>query len=449
MIYEIFIQENRNVISNELIRGVQGEVNAMALKFKFPAKIATLNTSDLNKYIIFKYSSEDGSTKITDPLEIVNDEFEIPGELTGQASLEAEVLVKKDNVLLFKSAIFEILLDESLPIELHLNFDDLDVLNIVIDQYKEMLKNGSTEIDDLKKSIIDLTNSIQTEEDSRIEAENIRQQNEEERIKNYKEIIAQIKDMTESYNSNASEKLNEFNENATEKENVLNDLASEIEKFSRSATESAKQASESAEDSLIIAQNSKKELSETVNQSLKTIDLSTEEAKKSLSAYETAKELDFESFYNEKCEELENKKTTSLGEIETAKEEANKSIDSTKNSAITDFNKNKTEAIDEFNKNADSYEKKHVFYRLNVDEDLKSGSEIELETNYIVGNNSLEIFYCGERLVKNTDTIEGSYEEVGNAGTLSTKVKILFDVPKSNLFPRFFDFVIKVGNGND
>lgn len=437
MLYEIFVQENRNVISNELLRGIQGEINAMILKFKFPEKIATLNTSDLNKYIIFKYSSEDGSTKITDPLEIVNDEFEIPGELTGQASLEAEVLIKKDNVLLFKSAIFEILLDESLPIELHLNFDDLDVLNTLVEQYKEMLKNGSTEIDDLKKSIIDLTNSIQTEEDSRIEAENIRQQNEEERIKNYKEIIAQIKDMTESYNSNATEKLNEFNENAIRKENVLNDLASEIEKFSRSASENAKQASKSAEDSLIIAQNSKKELSETVNQSLKTIDLSTEEAKKSLSAYETAKELDFESFYNEKAEELE-----------TAKEEANKSIDSTKNSAITDFNKNKTEAIDEFNKNADSYEKKHVFYRLNVDENLKSGSEIELETNYTVDNNSLEIFYCGERLIKNNNTIEGSYEEIGDSGTSSNKVKILFDVPKSNLFPRFFDFVIRGGDSN-
>ena len=437
MIYEIFIQENRNVVSNELLRGVQGEVNAMVLKFKFPAKIATLNTSELNKYIIFKYSSEDDSTKITDPLSIVNDEFEIPGELTGQASLEAEVLIKKDNVLLFKSAIFEILLDESLPIELHLNFDDLDVLNTLIDQYKEMLKNGSTEIDDLKKSIIDLTNSIQTEEDSRIEAEILRQKNEEERIKNYKEIVAQIKDMTESYNSNAEEKLNEFNENATEKENVLNDLASEIEKFSRSATESAKQASEIAEDSLIIAQNSKKELSETVNQSLKTIDLSTEEAKKSLNTYEKAKELDFEIFYNEKTEELENKKTTSLEEIERAKENANKSIDSTKNSGIA-----------EFNKNAISYEKKHVFYRLNVDEDLKSGSEIELETNYTVGNNSLEIFYCGERLVKNTDTIEGSYEEIGNSGTSSNKVKILFDVPKSNLFPRFFDFVIRGGDSN-
>lgn len=437
MIYEIFIQENRNVISNELLRGVQGEVNAMILKFKFPARIATLNTSDLNKYIIFKYSGEDGSTKITDPLSIINDEFEIPGELTGQASLEAEVLIKKDNVLLFKSAIFEILLDESLPIELHLNFDDLDVLNTLIDQYKEMLKNGSTEIEKLKTSIIDLTNSIQTEEDSRIEAENIRKQHEEERVKKYKEIIEQIKDMTESYNSNATEKLNEFNENAIRKENVLNDLASEIEKFSRSASENAKQASKSAEDSLIIAQNSKKELSETVNQSLKTIDLSTEEAKKSLSAYETAKELNFESFYNEKAEELENKKTTSLEEIETAKEEATKSIDSTKNSAIT-----------ELNNNATSYEKKHVFYRLNVNENLKSGSEIELETNYTVGNNSLEIFYCGERLVKNTDTIEGSYEEIGNSGTSSNKVKILFDVPKSNLFPRFFDFVIRGGDSN-
>ena len=51
------------------------------------------------------------------------------------------------------------------------------------------------------------------------------------------------------------------------------------------------------------------------------------------------------------------------------------------------------------------------------------------------------MFYCGERLIKDTD-----YEEIFDEGSeTSNKIKILFDIPLSEEFPRYFDFVVKGG----
>ena len=76
-------------------------------------------------------------------------------------------------------------------------------------------------------------------------------------------------------------------------------------------------------------------------------------------------------------------------------------------------------------------------FRYNVTEELEAESEMILDFSYKSGN--LEVFYCGERLIKDTD-----YEEVFDEGSeTSNKLKILFDVPNSTEFPRYFDFMVK------
>lgn len=75
--------------------------------------------------------------------------------------------------------------------------------------------------------------------------------------------------------------------------------------------------------------------------------------------------------------------------------------------------------------------------RYNITEAIEAETEIVLEFSYKSGN--LEVFYCGERLIKDTD-----YEEVFDEGLeTSNKIKVLFDVPLSEEFPRYFDFVVK------
>lgn len=51
-----------------------------------------------------------------------------------------------------------------------------------------------------------------------------------------------------------------------------------------------------------------------------------------------------------------------------------------------------------------------------------NGYEITLPINYIVGNNSLALYWNGERLIKATSTEDGNYKEVGIVGSLSNKI---------------------------
>ena len=84
-----------------------------------------------------------------------------------------------------------------------------------------------------------------------------------------------------------------------------------------------------------------------------------------------------------------------------------------------------------------NFEQKHTIYRKEVTEEIEAESEMTLDFSYKSGN--LEVFYCGERLLKDED-----YEEVFEEGSeTSNKIKVLFDIPLSEEFPRYFDFVVK------
>lgn len=84
-----------------------------------------------------------------------------------------------------------------------------------------------------------------------------------------------------------------------------------------------------------------------------------------------------------------------------------------------------------------NFEQKHTIYRKEVTEEIEAESEITLDFSY--KSDMLEVYYCGERLIKDTD-----YEEIFDEGSeTSNKLKILFDIPVSVEFPRYFDFVVK------
>ncbi len=57
------------------------------------------------------------------------------------------------------------------------------------------------------------------------------------------------------------------------------------------------------------------------------------------------------------------------------------------------------------------------------------GEEIALPCNYKVGQNSLDIFLNGERLLLSSDDIgtDGHYREIGNNNSISNKIKLTTD----------------------
>lgn len=378
MVYDIYIKENSEVVPNEELRAVQGENNATILNFTFPEKIATLDSNLLNKFIIFKYY-KDGQEVVTDPLEIVDNSFTIPAFLTGQEELEVQVLVKKDSVLLFKSEIFEILLGESLPLELHLNFDDLDVLNTLIEQYKQAISEGSSSIEDLENELDEIIKNIEQAEENRNSAENERIEAEKNRQSEFEETLKKIKDLTEEYNSNATKKTEDFNKNYDTKVEAINSLVSSASSSASSAASSAEEAAKTAESASQII----------------------------TSALNSAKD-DFDTYYEGKEQEFETVKTNAVSSVNTAK----------------------TNAISDFNNNASDYERKHHNYKVVITEEVEALTEYELPCNYKVGDNSLEIFYNNEMLIKETsEDEEANYREIGTVGNTSNKVVFGWNLP--------------------
>lgn len=82
-------------------------------------------------------------------------------------------------------------------------------------------------------------------------------------------------------------------------------------------------------------------------------------------------------------------------------------------------------------------------YNLILDENVAAGGEITLPFYYKVGNDSLIVFYEGLFLKFASDGTKdsGSYTEVGEAGTISNKIKITNDWSAET--GDCFEFIVK------
>ena len=68
-------------------------------------------------------------------------------------------------------------------------------------------------------------------------------------------------------------------------------------------------------------------------------------------------------------------------------------------------------------------------YQLIISETTTTGAEVTIPCNYKVGQDVLDVYLNGERLILSSDDIgtDGSYLEAGTAGSISNKIKITSD----------------------
>lgn len=68
-------------------------------------------------------------------------------------------------------------------------------------------------------------------------------------------------------------------------------------------------------------------------------------------------------------------------------------------------------------------------YSLEIDSDKTAGQEITLPCYYKVGEEVLDVYLNGERLLKSSDDsgTDGHYREVGTIGSISNKIKTTSD----------------------
>lgn len=78
---------------------------------------------------------------------------------------------------------------------------------------------------------------------------------------------------------------------------------------------------------------------------------------------------------------------------------------------------------------ADVKEKQAFKYTLEITEDKTAGQEITIPCNYKVGEEVLDVYLNGERLLKSSDDAgtDGHYREIGSTGSISNKIKTTTD----------------------
>lgn len=78
---------------------------------------------------------------------------------------------------------------------------------------------------------------------------------------------------------------------------------------------------------------------------------------------------------------------------------------------------------------SDIKEKQAFKYTLEITEDKTAGQEITLPCYYKVGEEVLDVYLNGERLIKSSDDsgTDGHYREIGDSGSISNKIKTTTD----------------------
>lgn len=78
---------------------------------------------------------------------------------------------------------------------------------------------------------------------------------------------------------------------------------------------------------------------------------------------------------------------------------------------------------------SDIKEKQAFKYILEITEDKTAGQEITLPCYYKVGEEVLDVYLNGERLIKSNDDsgTDGHYREIGSTGSISNKIKTTTD----------------------
>ena len=208
MINNILISKDKRKILNRDTRylGVSGENLQEVLIFNLDEDI-------VGKGIV-EIEYQDGTNGFVE-IERTDRGYELPIKsslLTQAGTLKIQLRILQDKQEVFKSEIIEFIVRQA-----------INATETIPEQYP-------TWIDDLEV----LKVSLEESESKRVTAENARTEAEIQRAKTFSQIqkdateaVNNIEDMTEAYNSNATQKTNAFNNNATSQTNAFNQNSTE------------------------------------------------------------------------------------------------------------------------------------------------------------------------------------------------------------------------------
>lgn len=389
----IYILSNREVVKNE-VAGNNGENNAEIMQFHFPDKIVDIDMSNITKWIQFHNDNFDLLQMIE------NNKYSLTDLITQYESVEYQVLLKYNNLVLWKSNVAELDFGKSLDVDVTITLDDLSVLNQlrlqVIElkkQYEELLKQGNDDIADLIKQIEELEKKINEAETLRKKAEEGRVTAENERVEAELERNLKLNDLVKKVNdtiSRLSHSVDEYNQNA---ETQLSRL-------------------ESTADTGVSAVNSAKD------SAISSISSSEETAVDNIEAKETSSIKSIDDETTKKIKEIDDNTTDKITEFDTNAENKTNTFNinsTTKTTAFNNnatsktnlFNENATEKLNEFNNNYET-KKEEINSEVSIDRISTLEQEVFEKNNIISESNYLTLDDTEEELNIAVNEIESN-----------------------------------------
>ena len=316
------------------ILGIQGENMKDVLLFALDEKI--------EGNAIVEIELPNGTRSFIELTE-VEDGYELPVKsvLTEQVGfVKFQLRILQNKVEVFKSEIFELEVKES--------------LNAVYEEPDEY----PTWLDKLEN----LQSELNEAENERVSNEEERVNAEEKRKKDFEQIqesAKNIKDLTDDYNSNATEKTKEFNENYTQKLETFNDnCLKATTNFNNNAKLKYDDYNKNADDKVsnynnnhdekikIYNDNHTSKITEFNNNAKAKIDDYNSNASKKLEEYNSNDKTKTEAYNTNASTKLNNYNSN----VTTKENEYNSNAENKTN----EFNNNASEKLEEYNQNAES-----------------------------------------------------------------------------------------------
>ena len=150
---------------------------------------------------------------------------------------------------------------------------------------------------------------------------------------------------------------------------------------------------------------------------------------------DSEEEFDIDKALNDNLDKIDTKLkdyiTDTDNNINTFKTETNRSINTFKeetNTNISEFKESTNKTVQDLRDSISATQGTHK-YKLTVSTTTSSGAEITLPCYYKVGQDVLDVYLEDERLIKSSDEAgtDGHYVEVGEADSISNKIKIATD----------------------
>ena len=223
----------------------------------------------------------------------------------------------------------------------------------------------------------------------------------------------------------------------TSKDNVKSDnTPNYFEEFANAIDELKKNSTQMLED-IEEAENTRTE-NEKARTEAENSRSEAEEKRETAEQTRTKNEEDRTEAENSRVEAEKNRETA---EQNRAENEKNREQAENTRATAEEERELKFEEIKKFMEDNKSISKK---YRFDIDQDTDLGAEITLPFYYKIGADVLDVFYVGQRLIKcstNDDEATGHYSEVGEADSVSNKIKITSDWKASA--GNYFEFVVR------